>query len=190
MINPETQLLRVAKSHPNSAARRNALVQLRDMRSDKLRPILLEIIHKETKNQNLRETAIKALGDVGLEADLELLRQIADGETREFALFAKSAAQKAYARLASHLSKPIGPGRTRTRTGIPSSTRYAVFQRDSHRCVNCGRSSHDGVILHVDHIMPASLGGTNRIENLQTLCEECNAGKSNRDTRDLRKAPS
>jgi hypothetical protein len=66
MINPESQLLRVAKGDGNSATRRNALVQLRDMRSDKLRPILLEIIHKETKNQNLRETAIKALGDVGL----------------------------------------------------------------------------------------------------------------------------
>lgn len=181
------QLLRAAKSDPNGAVRRNALVQLRDMRSENLRPILLEIIQNEKRNQNLRETAIKALGDVGAEEDLELLRTIADGHTKEFAVFARSAAQKAYARLASHLKKPREPGAARTRSAVSSAMRYAVFQRDNHRCVNCGRSAHSGLVLHVDHIVPVSMGGLNGIENLQTLCEECNAGKSNRDTRDLRR---
>lgn len=65
--------------------------------------------------------------------------------------------------------------------------RWQVFQRDSWRCVSCGRSSHDGAILHVDHIIPRSLGGTNDLSNFQTLCSTCNLGKSNRDSTDLRK---
>jgi 5-methylcytosine-specific restriction endonuclease McrA len=35
------------------------------------------------------------------------------------------------------------------------------------------------VQLHVDHIKPWSLGGETVAENLQTLCDQCNAGKSN-----------
>jgi 5-methylcytosine-specific restriction endonuclease McrA len=34
-------------------------------------------------------------------------------------------------------------------------------------------------MLHVDHIKPWSLGGLTVDENLQTLCEPCNLGKSN-----------
>jgi 5-methylcytosine-specific restriction endonuclease McrA len=38
----------------------------------------------------------------------------------------------------------------------------------------------DGVTLHVDHIVPVSRGGLTLDDNLQTLCQECNLGKSNR----------
>lgn len=65
--------------------------------------------------------------------------------------------------------------------------RWQVFDRDDFRCVACGKSAHDGVLLHVDHIIPRSKGGTNTIDNYQTLCNECNLGKSNKSTRDLRK---
>lgn len=65
--------------------------------------------------------------------------------------------------------------------------RWQVFERDDFRCVACGKSAHDGVLLHVDHIIPRSKGGTNTIDNYQTLCNECNLGKSNKSTRDLRK---
>jgi len=64
--------------------------------------------------------------------------------------------------------------------------RWQVFQRDDWKCVSCGRSSHDDVILNMDHILPRSKGGPDRIDNLQTLCWECNIGKSNRDDTDLR----
>lgn len=66
---------------------------------------------------------------------------------------------------------------------------YQVLQRDRWRCVSCGRTVADGVLLEVDHIQPRSLGGTNAAANLQTLCRKCNSGKSNRDATDLRAAP-
>lgn len=56
--------------------------------------------------------------------------------------------------------------------------RYAVLKRDGHRCVICGRGRDDGVKLHVDHILPVSKGGKTVMENLRTLCDDCNSGKS------------
>jgi hypothetical protein len=58
--------------------------------------------------------------------------------------------------------------------------RWRVLKRDSFRCRSCGRSPaiEQGVVLHVDHIIPWSKGGQTAYENLQTLCERCNLGKS------------
>lgn len=64
--------------------------------------------------------------------------------------------------------------------------RWQVFQRDAWRCVACGKDASHGVLLHVDHILPRSLGGRDEIDNYQTLCHICNVGKSNRDATDLR----
>jgi hypothetical protein len=69
---------------------------------------------------------------------------------------------------------------------VMPALRWQAFQRDQWKCVACGRNSHDGAILHVDHIIPRSLGGLDTLENLQTLCDICNIGKSNRDATDLR----
>ena len=69
---------------------------------------------------------------------------------------------------------------------VMPAMRWQVFQRDGWKCVACGRTSHDGAILHVDHIVPRSKGGPDTLENFQTLCETCNIGKSNRDDTDLR----
>jgi hypothetical protein len=59
--------------------------------------------------------------------------------------------------------------------------RFNVFKRDGFKCVRCGRSpsNHAGLILEVDHIKPYSTGGETVYENLQTLCSDCNRGKSN-----------
>jgi len=58
--------------------------------------------------------------------------------------------------------------------------RYMVLKRDKYKCVLCGRSpaKDASVELHVDHIVPFSKGGLCVMENLQTLCEMCNFGKS------------
>jgi 5-methylcytosine-specific restriction endonuclease McrA len=65
---------------------------------------------------------------------------------------------------------------------------WAVLARDRWTCCSCGRSARqDGVLLEVDHIIPRSHGGTDALENLQTLCKKCNLGKSNRDSTDLRR---
>jgi hypothetical protein len=58
--------------------------------------------------------------------------------------------------------------------------RFLVNRRDRFTCRACGRSpaTHIGTVLHVDHTMPWSQGGETIFENLQTLCEVCNLGKS------------
>jgi 5-methylcytosine-specific restriction endonuclease McrA len=60
--------------------------------------------------------------------------------------------------------------------GISERMRAQVLQFG--RCAMCGRTVEEhGVVLQVDHKMPQAWGGTNHIENLQALCEECNRGK-------------
>lgn len=69
------------------------------------------------------------------------------------------------------------------------SLRFTALKRADGKCVLCGRSQRDhGVILHVDHIKPRSLYPKLALDgsNLQVLCEDCNLGKSNRDTTDWR----
>ena len=70
-------------------------------------------------------------------------------------------------------------GNTTKRT-ISLKLRSEILRRDDYKCVHCGRRSDDGVKLHIDHILPFSKGGLTVKENLQTLCNECNIGKSNR----------
>jgi hypothetical protein len=57
--------------------------------------------------------------------------------------------------------------------------RYSILIRDNFRCIACGRSpaTRLGLVLHVDHIVPFSKGGKTVVENLRSLCEDCNLGK-------------
>jgi Homing endonuclease associated repeat/HNH endonuclease len=68
------------------------------------------------------------------------------------------------------------------RTGRNPSIRlrFRIMKRDNFTCRACGRSpaTEVGVILHVDHVLAYSRGGETLPENLQTLCEKCNLGKS------------
>lgn len=66
----------------------------------------------------------------------------------------------------------------RKRTHIPRGLRKEVFKRDNYTCVQCGASKDDGATLHVDHKIPVSKGGTDELDNLQTLCSDCNLNKS------------
>ncbi len=66
------------------------------------------------------------------------------------------------------------------RSLMSDSLRYDVLRRDNFQCCICGAAKKDGVKLHVDHIVPVSKGGKTTMNNLQTLCERCNVGKSNK----------
>ena len=58
--------------------------------------------------------------------------------------------------------------------------RFKVLQRDNFKCCACGASpaKDPNVNLHIDHIIPWSKGGETVFDNLQTLCQNCNLGKS------------
>jgi len=58
--------------------------------------------------------------------------------------------------------------------------RFLVMRRDNFRCRICGavQNIEKGITLHVDHIVPWTKGGETISDNLQTLCNYCNTGKS------------
>jgi HNH endonuclease/Homing endonuclease associated repeat len=70
----------------------------------------------------------------------------------------------------------------KTPRAISLSLRYQVLKRDNFKCVRCGRTPAKdiGVELHIDHKIPYSKGGKTELENLQTMCSDCNLGKGNR----------
>lgn len=69
----------------------------------------------------------------------------------------------------------------KTSRDINLRLRWLVMKRDNFKCCVCGSSpaTHSNVVLHVDHVIPWSKGGETTIDNLQTLCSNCNFGKSN-----------
>ena len=66
------------------------------------------------------------------------------------------------------------------RSKLNAGLRYDVLRRDGFRCRICGATQADGAKLHVDHIIPIAKGGKTEISNLQTLCDLCNIGKSDK----------
>lgn len=68
----------------------------------------------------------------------------------------------------------------RTNRKVNWRLRAQVLIRDNCICRMCGASpsKDSSVNLHADHIKPWSKGGETVLENLQTLCEICNVGKS------------
>lgn len=62
---------------------------------------------------------------------------------------------------------------------VSKSLRFEVLRRDRFRCSYCGAGAPE-VTLHVDHIVPESLGGPNTPDNLTTACQDCNTGKAGR----------
>lgn len=65
---------------------------------------------------------------------------------------------------------------------LPPWVKKAIYYRDQGQCVLCQRDL-SGLLstdqrIHVDHIVPLNLWGSNDPSNLQLLCEDCNLRKS------------
>jgi hypothetical protein len=97
-----------------------------------------------------------------------------------------SASLVAFVEYANTLDTPVptpvtDPARRRTSRDPSLRLRFKILQRDRFTCCQCGASPTvtAGVELHIDHIIPWSLGGETVLENLQTLCLPCNIGKGN-----------
>lgn len=62
---------------------------------------------------------------------------------------------------------------------FPPDVKEAIFRRDNYRCVICGSGREDGVEICADHKRPLDKGGTNTVDNGQTLCAQHNLIKKN-----------
>ena len=60
-----------------------------------------------------------------------------------------------------------------TKKPIAKERRWEVWERDNFTCKHCGTRKN----LAVDHIRPEVHGGSDELENLQTLCHPCNSRK-------------
>lgn len=60
---------------------------------------------------------------------------------------------------------------------VTKRTRFEILRRDEHTCQYCGAKAPD-VTLHIDHVVPVSLGGDDKPSNLVTACKDCNTGKA------------
>ena len=59
---------------------------------------------------------------------------------------------------------------------IPLNLRRSVIDRDGLHCVYCDDDLSDSEI-HMDHVIPESMGGTTTYNNLQVTCRKCNLDK-------------
>lgn len=76
-----------------------------------------------------------------------------------------------------HWQRGIDPDRVRP--GLGAGVRAAVIERDGYLCRLCwGEVEPDDI--HIDHIHPVSLGGSDDLDNLQVAHSRCNLRKGAR----------
>ena len=73
------------------------------------------------------------------------------------------------------------PRRTDIETPIPyRQNKHVLFGQQEGHCNGC-RGDFPFKLFEVDHMVPRSRGGTDRLDNLQLLCSHCNRLKGDRD---------
>ena len=83
------------------------------------------------------------------------------------------------------------PEAARFERKVPPSLRRKVMLRDGHKCVDCGANpaTDPFVSLEVDHRVPISKGGSNDMDNLQTLLLELQPGQGCRNRPQAQQRP-
>lgn len=59
--------------------------------------------------------------------------------------------------------------------------REARLRIDSYLCVPCSKERRTTPATEVDHVQPKAKGGTDDMDNLQSICSECHKAKTARD---------
>lgn len=72
-----------------------------------------------------------------------------------------------------------GHARSRALDPTPTLSNTALFARDAHLCLYCGRECSRPHLTR-DHVMPLSKGGLDMWENVVSACFQCNSRKGNR----------
>jgi len=60
---------------------------------------------------------------------------------------------------------------------LPKRVRFHVLRRCNFSCFYCGLQAPT-VGLHIDHVVPRAMGGTDDPWNLVAACQPCNLGKA------------
>jgi 5-methylcytosine-specific restriction endonuclease McrA len=76
-----------------------------------------------------------------------------------------------------HWHRGIDP--EKKRRSLSQYTRQFVIERDGLWCRLCGGDVHLSDV-DIDHVVPVSLGGTDKLDNLQVTHSRCNRSKGNR----------
>lgn len=120
---------------------------------------------------------------VGEDIDRETLRDVAGGISdwpRALRQMRQETGYDIVATKTGYIMKSDEPKYPpRIRGNINLRMRARVLKRDKSTCQMCGANPQNtpGVKLVVDHIIPVESGGETTLDNLQTLCRDCNAGK-------------
>lgn len=91
------------------------------------------------------------------------------------AVAAAGVAASVIPKLRRKVFKNAEPGRIK----VPPNARKRLYEEQGGICNGC-ENSYLFKDMTLDHIVPRSKGGTNKIENLQLLCHHCNSIKGNR----------
>jgi len=123
------------------------------------------------------------LNHVGEDIDRETLREVA-GNIQDWQRSLRQLRQETgldiVATPTGYILTSATPVHTpQIRRPIDSRLKYAVLQRDNSTCQRCGANIYNtpNVKLVIDHKVPVEHGGETTIDNLWTLCSDCNGGK-------------
>lgn len=123
------------------------------------------------------------LKNVGVDIDRETLREVA-GNIQDWQRALRTLRQETGLDIVATkdgyiLTSAEPQYEPQLRKTIDNKLKYAVRKRDNSTCQRCGANIYNtpNVKLVVDHKVPVELGGETVIDNLWTLCSECNGGK-------------
>jgi hypothetical protein len=77
---------------------------------------------------------------------------------------------------AAEVAPAESPARGQERKPLSLRKRFFVMKRDHFSCVRCGASGV-GVRLEIGHRVAVARGGSDNLDNVVTLCFECNRGQ-------------